>query len=529
MTIEGNNGGPHAGQNANIASSSNTGSNTGVGAASPSSIVAFRPSANNNVAANLEAERVPGRIITFYSYKGGVGRSFALANVAAILSRWGARVLCVDWDLEAPGLHHFFPEPNMPGTERGLLQLLESASPHGSSECGAASASVCGLPIDWRSCVHTATIGQTDKTIDLIPAGRSSEDYVRRVHDLDWQALYERHSLGDFLERLRQEWTRDYDFVLLDSRTGLTDIGGICTIHLPDVVVSVFTANHQSMEGTAFMAGRINQQRRDFFYSSGKALIMPLLSRWEERDAPEDAKQWLPKVLDTLRPSYDQWRDKNAAVERLVELLKIPYKAKWNFGERLAVLEESATDPGSVSYHWHIIAATLARDFRATDVLASEPERYVRIAAQEAPRKRIAAVPNERDAAARLRSNQRARDPAGESEAEILADVFAFVTAALTSDSGSSPVNLARTSARSSDRDASHQDTRSAELDLMTIVKPLLKTSFSDSEVNELVNQLKAFRGQVGRSVFQAITSSAAKEMFDKLSNLFGPNSQRDN
>ena len=47
-------------------------------------------------------------IITFYSYKGGVGRSFALANVAAILSEWGCRVLAVDWDIEAPGLSHYF-------------------------------------------------------------------------------------------------------------------------------------------------------------------------------------------------------------------------------------------------------------------------------------------------------------------------------------------------------------------------------------------------------------------------------------
>src|SRR5690349_21130934 len=49
-----------------------------------------------------------GSIITFYSYKGGVGRSFLLANVAATLSRWGYRVLCVDFDLEAPGLAHYF-------------------------------------------------------------------------------------------------------------------------------------------------------------------------------------------------------------------------------------------------------------------------------------------------------------------------------------------------------------------------------------------------------------------------------------
>src|ERR1041384_3063617 len=48
------------------------------------------------------------KIITFYSYKGGTGRSMALANVAWILASSGRRVLAIDWDLEAPGLHRYF-------------------------------------------------------------------------------------------------------------------------------------------------------------------------------------------------------------------------------------------------------------------------------------------------------------------------------------------------------------------------------------------------------------------------------------
>ena len=51
-----------------------------------------------------------GQILTFYSYKGGVGRSMALANVAIILSKWGYNVLIVDWDLEAPGLEYYFKD-----------------------------------------------------------------------------------------------------------------------------------------------------------------------------------------------------------------------------------------------------------------------------------------------------------------------------------------------------------------------------------------------------------------------------------
>src|SRR5580700_9409489 len=50
----------------------------------------------------------PGRIVTFYSYKGGTGRTMALANTAWILAANGKRVLVADWDLESPGLHRFF-------------------------------------------------------------------------------------------------------------------------------------------------------------------------------------------------------------------------------------------------------------------------------------------------------------------------------------------------------------------------------------------------------------------------------------
>jgi MinD superfamily P-loop ATPase len=52
-----------------------------------------------------------GEIVTFYSYKGGTGRSMALANVACLLAEQlsaDEHILMIDWDLEAPGLHRYF-------------------------------------------------------------------------------------------------------------------------------------------------------------------------------------------------------------------------------------------------------------------------------------------------------------------------------------------------------------------------------------------------------------------------------------
>ncbi|MGH3613728.1 MAG: hypothetical protein ACRDRK_14280, partial [Pseudonocardia sp.] len=72
----------------------------------------------------------------------------------------------------------------------------------------------------------------------------------------DWAELYERYGLGEFLERCRAEWKAEYDFVLVDSRTGITDIGGKCTVQQPEVLVMLFTANEQSMRGTLDVARR---------------------------------------------------------------------------------------------------------------------------------------------------------------------------------------------------------------------------------------------------------------------------------
>ncbi|PYO54126.1 MAG: hypothetical protein DMD83_22920, partial [Candidatus Rokuibacteriota bacterium] len=47
-----------------------------------------------------------GRVyaVTFYSFKGGVGRTHAAVNIALAMATSRLRVLLVDFDLEAPGL-----------------------------------------------------------------------------------------------------------------------------------------------------------------------------------------------------------------------------------------------------------------------------------------------------------------------------------------------------------------------------------------------------------------------------------------
>src|SRR3954447_23512433 len=183
-----------------------------------------------------------GTVVPFYSYKGGVGRAFAVANTAAVLARWGYRTLCVDWDLDAPGLTHYL-RPWLAGPPTaGVVDLVTAVAGGDSPE-----PSGYVVPVDLP--------GTADR-LELLAAGAGDDEYVRRSQALDWAGLYERRDLGEQLERWRGRWVADYDVVLVDSRTGITDIGGICTAQLPDVLVMLFTANEQSLGGTLDVARR---------------------------------------------------------------------------------------------------------------------------------------------------------------------------------------------------------------------------------------------------------------------------------
>ena len=79
-----------------------------------------------------------------------------------------------------------------------------------------------------------------DGIIDLVPAGRQDDLYSTKVTSFDWSNFYENLGGGGFLEALRRDMRQRYDYVLIDSRTGLSDTAGICTVQLPDILVNCF-------------------------------------------------------------------------------------------------------------------------------------------------------------------------------------------------------------------------------------------------------------------------------------------------
>jgi MinD-like ATPase involved in chromosome partitioning or flagellar assembly len=313
-----------------------------------------------------------GTVITFYSYKGGVGRTFALANVAALLSVWGYKVLCVDWDLEAPGLHLYFQKWMSQESVVGLTELIQTFKD--------------GEEPRWQNFVTPISLPKGKEPLQLMAAGRQDESYIQRMQSLNWEALYENQQLGNYLETLRKEWKEEFDFILIDSRTGITDIGGICTVQMPDLICLFFTANKQSLSGAVDVVKRASNLRNKLPFDRDKLWVLPVVTRFESRVEYEVAQEWLDIFTKVLTPLYEEWSHKDVATADLLNFTKIPYVPYWSFGEKVPALEENTKDPDSISFAFETITAMLCLKLSSTDVLIRKRDSYIETAQQGSAR-----------------------------------------------------------------------------------------------------------------------------------------------
>ena len=236
----------------------------------------------------------PGRVVTFYSYKGGSGRTMALANVACLLARAvthdGQPIVMLDWDFEAPGLHRFFEdrvrsdpeETRRFETAPGVLDLWTSLAasptkaPPPSAPADVADEFVAGLDLGSH------VVGTGIPGLHLMKAGRFDDDYAARVNAFDWAAFYKRFPW--LFPALARRLADEYAYALVDSRTGLTDTSGICTMLLPEKLVVVFTASRQSLGGLIDLIPRAIRYRR-LSDDARPLAVFPLPSRIENSES----------------------------------------------------------------------------------------------------------------------------------------------------------------------------------------------------------------------------------------------------
>jgi tetratricopeptide (TPR) repeat protein/cellulose biosynthesis protein BcsQ len=172
-----------------------------------------------------------------------VGRTLALANVAYALATEGskARVVMLDFDLEAPGLDTLTPfaggkDPAKGGILEYIAEYLGDPEPN---------------PAALPSLFPYVRQIEAIPNLMMIPAGKKDERYQQNLACLDWQSFYKVKEGYRFFEQFKRKIEDELhpDYLLVDSRTGLADVAGITTHQLADLVVLVFNLNRQNLDG----------------------------------------------------------------------------------------------------------------------------------------------------------------------------------------------------------------------------------------------------------------------------------------
>jgi hypothetical protein len=238
--------------------------------------------------------------ISFYSYKGGVGRSLALTNLAVYLAQFGATVVMADFDLEAPGLQYKLrPDGPVAVDGRGLAGLLADVSAGASLE-----ALNWDLALDVTEHAVTADLTiepleQPSGRLFLVPAGNPLQsNYWTDLATIDWHRLF---TEGDrpgitALAYLKEHLANVYspDVLLVDSRTGITPGGGVATTLLPDVVVTMLLNTPEHLDGARLVVSAVtdNASKSD----PNAPSVLPVLSRYTDTRLFRSQSQVAPRA-----------------------------------------------------------------------------------------------------------------------------------------------------------------------------------------------------------------------------------------
>ena len=327
------------------------------------------------------------KVITFYSYKGGTGRTMALANVAYILAQQQEKlakngkdkvknVLAIDWDLEAPSLHRYFRNLFQNFHNHTRMQFGQAIDPE------SALNNHPGL-IDFFSDLKQK-IDREDNQISeetafnilneielddfvietdipylrFLKAGKIDEEYINRVGYFDWHNFF--YKADGLFYAWAEKLADKYSYALIDSRAGITDIGNICTMIMPEKLVAVFVPNRQSVTGLTELIERATSYRAES-EDPRPLVVFPLPSRIELgekklrdtwRYGGEDDFEgdkilgYQPKFEELFQKVYSKtFADSRCDLGEYFGQVQIPHIPRYAYGEDIATLLELPHSP----------------------------------------------------------------------------------------------------------------------------------------------------------------------------------------
>jgi len=231
-------------------------------------------------------------IVTFYSFKGGVGRSTALGLVAGILATRNRRVAIVDFDLEAPGLSILLqPDVEILNEEQyGVLDYLHQRFLTPEENYPTIESCICKINLRTRG------------ELFLVPVGEYDENYIHRLADLDrrtWQVFYRREEnpVEQLMAGIKAQLNPDV--ILIDARPGFNDTSAIALFDLADTGIICFSPTDQSFAGLRWVVQGVRKQQDYQGKPNLRFLLTPI-----PPVAADQRQTWIVRVEDWIEENW---------------------------------------------------------------------------------------------------------------------------------------------------------------------------------------------------------------------------------
>ena len=202
----------------------------------------------------------------FYSYRGGVGRTTLAIQTALNLVDQGKNVCLMDFDVDAPGLgaYRFLDPPT--SDYPGLLNFLSLDHEKPQPPLTDFVYQVHRGPARMRQ----NELGFSDPPrgkLWVVRAGQPCKSKAAFLRAFDWNQFYRGREHGALvLENLRCGLTAELgcEHLIIDAKTGLSEVAGVCTGHLADAVAIVYRPDYFDVQGLRQVVQQIrNRETRE--------------------------------------------------------------------------------------------------------------------------------------------------------------------------------------------------------------------------------------------------------------------------
>ncbi len=241
--------------------------------------------------------------ILFYSFKGGVGRTQAMLNMAKYLAKeQKKKILIVDFDIYAPGISYLASFNADKIDKEYLVTFLLSLFAGKQSDLYTEEYinNITILPaynIKAVKSYHSKLSELSQYLYSLKSGADERKDKVSTIADVVFKYIIES------IKKLE----KDFDYVFFDARTGITEVSDILFSNFLDLKVIISSYNKQNIQGTNDILELLLEQK------GRKHKILRILS---------------PKPIDFKREVYKEILAE-ADMESSNSLLKFKNKFDW--------------------------------------------------------------------------------------------------------------------------------------------------------------------------------------------------------